>query len=192
MARPVGVVVSIAPGKQSEFTPRFAQATAQPVKLSEKSGSVSPRSSFFKHWSRAGRFAIAPDGSSVKRVLHPARFTAVCRMGGVLVFREDADVAVFHTPHLSIAGLLLVTGHVFTQHGVDERLPTAALLPVGGKHIRVKADRLIHLAGCLRGAAPAAPKQFFCCLRADESRQHFSRRAGFGHILSRPFGIVCV
>jgi len=46
-----------------------------------------------------------------------------------------------------------VTGHVFAQHRIDERLPAAALLPVGGKHLRVKANRLVHLAGCLRWAA---------------------------------------
>ena len=83
-------------------------------------------------------------------------------------------------------------GHVFAQHGVDERLPAATLLLVGGNHIRVKAKGLVDLAGFFRWAASAAPKQFFRSLRADKSRQHFSGRAGTRHVIPRPFRVVGV
>jgi hypothetical protein len=48
--------------------------------------------------------------------------------------------------------------HVLAQYLVDVRLPALAFPPVGGQHVRVNANRLIHLAVLLGRAALAAPQ----------------------------------
>ncbi len=100
---------------------------------------------------------------------------------------------VVKAPTLAKGTRTLLAGivHVRAQHGVDSRLPTAALPPIGLDHVRIEAQRLIDLrAGLSRTAA--SPSDCLSRVGAEDLANEGQRRSRPLEVLAGPFGTFVI
>ena len=110
MARPVGVVVSMASVSDRKATPRTFRSSRRliksrserPSRSSFQTISVSSLASALRHFANSGRWTCALRSLVDKDALAPRFFQGGKLQVGVLVFGRDSSIADFHEPVLSL------------------------------------------------------------------------------------------